>query len=280
VSQYRLRPLILGHNSGLIKLRPVNYYIEIRAAVKGIWSTPFGARDSVVESRIVTAGLDVKGKKQDLVDRVWSKLDKAPEEIDLDTRSMRYPEVVTKKLPDKLKTHFYHACFARAQAQDDETPLLCKDIINAADHWAGSHSICAELDPQRKCVVEQWGPEKAHYLLNGETHLAVKAWLVKKASLAKMKFYTRARQNFLSETFNSVINKYASKRIHYAKSHIARIQACAGLDCSEGRDRVVLAKKQRQACGTAVRTRGANRNILSEKTTRWKTKVSNLLSLS
>jgi hypothetical protein len=102
---------------------------------------------------------------------------------------------------------------------------------------------------------------------------------VKKASVAKMKFYTRARQNFLSETFNSLINKYASKRIHYAKSHIART-ACAGPDWSEGRDRVVLAKKQRQASGTAVRTRGANMNILSEKTTRWKSKVSKLLGLS
>lgn len=54
--------------------------------------------------------------------------------------------------------------------------------------------------------MEKWGQDHAHYPLNGETHLAVKAWLVKKASVAKMKFYTRARQNFLSETFNSLIN--------------------------------------------------------------------------
>jgi hypothetical protein len=111
------------------------------------------------------------------VDRVWSKLDKEAEQIDIDTRSMRYPEVLTKRLPDKLKTHFYHACFARAEAQDDDTVLLCKDIVNAADHWAGIHSVCAEIDPQRKCVLEKWGQDHAHYPMNGENHLAVKVWL-------------------------------------------------------------------------------------------------------
>jgi hypothetical protein len=39
--------------------------------------------------------------------------------------------------------------------------------------------------------------------------MAVKNWLVKKCTLTKMKFYTRARENYLSEMFNSVINKYA-----------------------------------------------------------------------
>lgn len=93
-------------------------------------------------------GHDVKGKKRDLVDRVWSKLDKEAEQIDLDTRSMRYPEVLTKRLPDKLKTHFYHACFARAEAQDDDTVLLCKDIVNAADHWAVSTQFVQRLTPR------------------------------------------------------------------------------------------------------------------------------------
>jgi hypothetical protein len=40
----------------------------------------------------------------------------------------------------------------------------------------------------------------------------------------------------MSETFHSVINKYAPKRIHFAKSHKSRI-AAAALDWTEGMDR-------------------------------------------
>lgn len=206
--------------------------------------------------------------------RVWAHLDKEDEQaVDEDTRLLKYPEVNKSNLANKLKTHIYTSCFKRAEAGDDSVALLlCRDIHNAADHWGGDHSVCAQLDSGRKCVQEKWGPGRAYYLLGGETHKAVKEWLTKKCTPAKMKFYTRARENYLSETFNSLINKYASKRIHYSKSHCARV-ACAGLDWNEGRDREVLIKKQRKAAGTAVRQRGANRNILSEKTTKWKTEV-------
>lgn len=148
-------------------------------------------------------------------------------------RLLKYPEVGKKNLADKLKTHMYTACLKRAQAGDDYVQLLCKDIHNAADHWAGVHTVCAELDPQRKCVTEKWGQGRAYFLQGWKTHLALKEWPIKKCTPAKMKFYTRSRQNYLSETFNSLINKYASKRIHYSKSHLARA-ACAGLDWNEG----------------------------------------------
>jgi hypothetical protein len=42
-------------------------------------------------------------------------------------------------------------------------------------------------------------------------------------------FYTRAKKFFMSESFHSLINKYASKRIHFSKSHDARIY-CVALD--------------------------------------------------
>lgn len=84
---------------------------------------------------------------------------------------------------------------------------------------------------------------------------------MKKCTPSKMKFYTRARENFLSETLNSLINKYASKRVHYSKSHLARV-VCVGLDWNEGRDREVLRREERKAAGTAVRQRGANRNVM------------------
>jgi hypothetical protein len=145
------------------------------------------------------------------------------------------------------------------------TTLLKKDICNAADHWAEDHSVCALIDPTRKCVLEKRGPGKALYHAGGETHIAVKAWLEKKCTLAKLKHYTRARESFLSETFHSVINKYAPKRIYFAKSHKSRI-AAAALDWTKEMDREVLARKQRIAAGTAVRKRAASRKILSEKT--------------
>lgn len=171
-----------------------------------------------------------------------------------------------------MKTHIYTCCKSRAIAKDDDVPLLRKDICNAGDHWAGDHSMCAQLDPTKKCVLEKRGADKAYYVANGETHVAVKAWLEEKCTLAKLKHYTHAKEFYLSETFHSVINKYAPKRIHFAKRHKARI-AAAALVWTEGMDREVLARKQRVAAGTTVRKRSARRKILSEKTHSWKKEV-------
>jgi hypothetical protein len=141
--------------------------------------------------------------------------------------------------------------------------LLC--ICNAADHWAGNHSKCAEIDSSRRCVKDGRGRDQTYYVEGGETHVAVKQWLQKKCTVAKMKHYTRARESFLSEIFHSVINKYASKRIHYAKSHKARI-AAAACDWSESMEREVLARKQRKAAGTTIRKRAAHKNVLAPRT--------------
>ncbi|KAL2650929.1 hypothetical protein R1flu_019057 [Riccia fluitans] len=104
------------------------------------------------------------------------------------------------------------------------------DIHNAADHWAGDHTTCLHLPGVRKCVVEKWtGWKKAKYPKGGETHKAVKEFLKKYITETKMKCYIRARENFISETFHSVINKFATKRIHFDASHTARL-ACATMD--------------------------------------------------
>lgn len=231
----------------------------------------------VLKEYLKSQGLDLKGNKPALIDRVWKHLDKEEaEEVDQDARLIKYPEVSRHKLADKLKTHLYTVCKTRKEAGDDDVAALCKDLHNAADHWAGDHRVYAEIDAGRKCVFEKWGAERAHYESGSATHIAVKTWIVKKCSASKMKFFTRARENFLSETFNSVINKYAPKRTHYAKSHIPRV-ACAGLDWNEGRDREILRKSVRNPAGTVIRSRGANRNHLSEKTTKWKGKIASLI---
>jgi hypothetical protein len=180
--------------------------------------------------------LYLKGRKDALVDRVWTFLEKVEEEVKEDSRLLRYSELGKHAVADKLKTHIYTCCKARAVAKEDNVTLLKNDIFNAADHWAGDHSVCALNDPTRKCVLEKRGPEKALYSAQGETHIAVKAWLEKKCTLSKLKHYSRARENFLSETFHSVTNKYAPKRFHFAKSHKSRI-AAAALDLDFGRDR-------------------------------------------
>jgi hypothetical protein len=140
--------------------------------------------------------LDLKSNKAVLVERAWGQLDKEAELLADDARTLKFPKIIRHHLPDKLKTHFYFCCFARAAAGNDDVSLLCKDVQNAADHWAGEHLVCGEIDPTRKCVSEAWGVEHVYYPKGGATDDAVKQWLVKKASPAKMKFYTRARAEF------------------------------------------------------------------------------------
>lgn len=222
----------------------------------------------IMKAYMKEAGLDLKGNKAVLVDRLWKHLDKeeVPVADDEEGRLLKFPEVSKYKLADKFKTHLYSVCRARTLAGDDDVQALCRDVHNAADHWAGDHSVCREIDPLRKYVQKSWSADKSYYPKDGPTHVAVKDWLVKKCSLAKMKFFTRARENYMSETFNSVINKYAPKRIHYAKSHISRV-ACAGLDWNESMGRELLRKVERRPAGKAIRSRGGNRNVLSAKTT-------------
>ncbi|KAL2642545.1 hypothetical protein R1flu_010132 [Riccia fluitans] len=162
--------------------------------------------------------LPQSGSKLQLVQRVSVHL-KLPEagaspEIQRQ-RPLKYPELAAHDIAYKLKSWIY-MCVKNAALRGDTTPgLLTMDIHNAADHWAGDHTTCLHLPGVRKCVVEKWtGGKEAKYLEGGETYKAVKEFLKKYIMEIKMKCYIRARENFISETFHRVINKFATKRIH------------------------------------------------------------------
>ncbi|KAL3682660.1 hypothetical protein R1sor_000682 [Riccia sorocarpa] len=103
----------------------------------------------------------------------------------------------------------------------------------------------------------------------GETHKAVKDFMKKYVTESKMKFYLRARENYISETFHSVINKFATKRIHFDASHNARL-ACAALDRNENIRREVRCIYNRSSNDTAVRRRARTNRVLVDRTSQWK----------
>ncbi|KAL2620778.1 hypothetical protein R1flu_000983 [Riccia fluitans] len=185
-------------------------------------------------------------------------------------RPLRYPELATHDLAYKLKSWIY-TCAKNAVLRGDTTPeLLTMDIHNAADHWAGDHSTCWNLPGVRKCIVENWsGEEKRKYAPSGETHKAVKEFLKKYITESKMKCYIRARENFISKMFHSVINKFATKRIHFDSSHTARL-ACAAMDWNENIRRDVRAIYQRSSNDIAIRRRAKTNRYLADKTSCWK----------
>ncbi|KAL2609996.1 hypothetical protein R1flu_028569 [Riccia fluitans] len=184
-------------------------------------------------------------------------------------RPLKYPELAAH-IAYKLKSWIY-TCAKNAAMRGDATPgLLTMDIHNAADHWAGDHTTCSHLPSMRKYVVEKWtGGKEAKYPKGGETHKAVKEFLKKYITETKMKCYIRARENFISEMFHSVINKFATKRIHFDASHTARL-ACAAMDWNKNIRRDVRATYQRASNDTAVRRRVKTNRVLVERTSHWK----------
>ncbi|KAL3688317.1 hypothetical protein R1sor_014626 [Riccia sorocarpa] len=107
------------------------------------------------------------------------------------------------------------------------------------------------------------------YPEGGETHKAVKDFMKKYVTETKMKFYLRVRENYISETFHSVINKFATKRIHFDASHNARL-ACAALDWNENIRREVRCIYNRSSNDTAVRRRARTNRVLVDRTSQWK----------
>ena len=147
------------------------------------------------------------------------------------------------------------------------------DLHNCARHWTGNHEFCRIIDPERSCVKENWGPHHAYFLPNGAAHEALEKWLEKHITRAKMSHYLRARENYLSETFHSLINKYATKRIHWQESHYARL-ACTALDWNKNRGREVLHTLQRTtSVHTAPCRRPMTYRVLAAKIENWKDKV-------
>ncbi|KAL3691630.1 hypothetical protein R1sor_005281 [Riccia sorocarpa] len=121
--------------------------------------------------------------------------------------------------------------------------------------------------------MENWTVEtQTKYPAGGETHKAVKDFLRKYITKSKMKFYIRARENFISETFHSVINKFATKRINFDSSHTARL-ACAALDWNENIRREVRAVYNRTSNDTAVRRKARTNRVLVDRTSVWKSQL-------
>ncbi|KAL3684233.1 hypothetical protein R1sor_002255 [Riccia sorocarpa] len=186
------------------------------------------------------------------------------------TRPLRYPELAQHDLAYKLKSWIY-TCAKNAAVRGDTDPkVLTLDIQNAADHWAGQHDTCRTLPGTRKCVTDNWtSANERKYDEGGETHKAVKAFLKKYITETKMKYYLRARENYMSETFHSVINKYATKRIHFDASHTARL-ACSAMDWNENVRQEVRAVYQRSGNDTSVRRRARTNKVLVNRTSVWK----------
>ncbi|KAL2635954.1 hypothetical protein R1flu_007433 [Riccia fluitans] len=195
------------------------------------------------------------GSKLCLVQRVsvHLKLPEAGASTELQwQRPLRYPELATHDLAYKLKSWIY-TCAKNAALRGDTTPeLLTMDIHNAADHWS-----------------ERRGPTDVSAQRGGETHKGVKEFLKKYITERKMKCYIKARENFISETFHSVINKFATKHIHFDSSHIARL-ACAAMDWNENIRRDVRTIYQRSSNDTAIRCRAKTNRYLADMTSCWK----------
>ncbi|KAL2629769.1 hypothetical protein R1flu_014455 [Riccia fluitans] len=194
-------------------------------------------------------------------------------------RPLKYPELATHDLAYKLKSWIY-TCTKNTALRGNTTPqLVTMDIHNVADHCVGDHSTCRNLPSVQKCIVKNWCLLDAccvHFLVlfvtpfaGGETHKAVKEFLKKYITESKMKCYIKARENFISETFHSVINKFATKHIHFDSSHTARL-ACAAMDWNENIRKDVRAIYQRSSNDTAVSCKAKTNRYLADKTSCWK----------
>ncbi|KAL3694745.1 hypothetical protein R1sor_008396 [Riccia sorocarpa] len=221
--------------------------------------------------------LPVSSTKVTLINRIAEHLGLAAEEYHTVERSrgLKYPELAAHDIAYKLKSWIYTCC-RRAKTRGDSRPeLLVFDIYTAAQHWAGDHSDCRILPGDRPCGRRQFG-DGARFPHGGATHLAVQKFLEEHVTATKMTFYTRARENYMSETFHSVINKFATKRIHWERSHEARL-ACAALDWNENIRREVAAVYPRRVNNSSVRRRPANTRVLVRRTTRWKDDIRRII---
>ncbi|KAL3695327.1 hypothetical protein R1sor_009403 [Riccia sorocarpa] len=209
--------------------------------------------------------LALGGNKSDLVKRIAELLfnlpsmtGPVPEGRASRGRPLAYPELAQNDVAYKLKSWIYTCCrtaakrsfrewflnlkaevmsYWPAEAMCDPN-ILVPDIITAADHWAGLHDMCRILPGDRICCSPDWDNDSRRlYVPESVTHKAVWEFLEKRITYSKMKFYTKARENYHSETFHSVINKFAPKRMHWMKSHCARL-AVAARDWNENIQRI------------------------------------------
>lgn len=152
---------------------------------------------------------------------------------------------------------------------DNKPNLRIVEVVDCVNHWNGQHYFCALFDPQRPCCINATIAKQIYFAITEclESHIC----------LAKMRRYTCSQENFLSETFHSLINKYTIKCIHWKKiTHEARL-ACTALDWNENWGRELLGTCTQSSTNMVVRHRPTTSRILSVKIKHWKEEVSTLL---
>jgi hypothetical protein len=180
--------------------------------------------------QIFFAGQPVFGNNKTLVSRILIHHGAAPSDSTGPqghggNATYAYPEFQANDMAEKFKTWFYTCTEAAAKRKDRHPGLLCLDIHNCLDHWSGCHDMCRLINPERPCVKENWSRNYAYFSRNGAAYEALDKWLDRHITRKKMAHYLRARENFLSETFNSLINKYATKRINWQKVTLPGLRA-------------------------------------------------------
>ncbi|KAL3681050.1 hypothetical protein R1sor_024006 [Riccia sorocarpa] len=107
---------------------------------------------------------------------------------------LKYPELATHDLAYKLKSWIYTCC--KNATRGDTTPqLVTKDIHNAADHWAGDHSVCRTLPSNSQMRYRKLGARKRTKIsLQRESHKAVKDFI------KKYRTVTRTNKDLVTRT--------------------------------------------------------------------------------
>ena len=211
--------------------------------------------------------------------------------------SLAYPELSQHEFGKKLRNWVYTTCAAAAKVLTNDgkdatcaanSPifsslllLTVQRIVNAADHLAGIHIGCKKLfkdgavckyahASSTEGMNNSGANNSAYYRAQGVTHRALKEWLRKTFTPKYVEFLMLARMNYSVETFNSLINKYAPKRIHYHATHRGRL-ACAELDWNENISRQPLKIVTRKtSVSNNVRIRPLKVRKLPRKTHTWK----------
>jgi hypothetical protein len=103
--------------------------------------------------------------------------------------NLAYPEFTTYDLAYKFKSMFYNYCLDSAKRKDVTADNLVKDLKNIAAHGSGSHEVCAELNPTKRCVQQSWGKERVYLREESAAYEALVCWLDKNITPGKMIFY-------------------------------------------------------------------------------------------
>ncbi|GBG60032.1 hypothetical protein CBR_g363 [Chara braunii] len=231
-----------------------------------------------LEISLRSRGVDVRGgrraKKKTIVEVVWWELHPSEKgkPLPIDVVENDALEDLHTEAAQELKEWFYGACKLRKRAEDDDGDLLAKHVNHIAHHWADDHSLCV-TDIPGLCQAVGGVEREPLYELGGKCHKSVEHCLQQFASVTKMSFYTCARMTYENKCFHSVINKYCSKRLNFAKSYEARVSITA-LDWNKNRRRSPLGFTYRKESSVGHRRRSARRLLHGPHDGSWRFDIS------